>query len=144
MLHWFRDCSQSLLSALLFVRHSKDVIYYDPRTKYDGRLFSQTSVRYYGGRGWWFPSLWSQVPSRHDVLSQVGGRGTPASGPMSLPGHTQEVPQDRFPHLGLEYPWLGLGYPPPRDWLRPRRYASSGFPQEDFLVSISDLHVVLQ
>ena len=52
-----------------------------------------------------------------------------------------EVPQDRLGRVPQDrgIPRPGLGYhtpPPPRDRLYCGRYASRGFPQEDFLVDI--------
>ena len=64
-----------------------------------------------------FPGVWFQVLSSRGIPDRA--RGTPRQG---------------YLHPRLGYPLARTGLPPPQDRLCCGRYASCGFPQEDFLV----------
>ena len=81
-----------------------------------------------------FPDFWSQVLSRWVPQSQ----GIPQSWPVGVtqlwPGGTQEWSKQKRLPQEWDTPLARTGVPHP-DRLRCGRYASCGFPQEDFLVS---------
>ena len=94
------------------------------------------------GRGWWA----GVIP--HSLAPNPFFGGTLVSGARSFPGGVPQFyhrscqvggPQERTACLGLGHPLphLGRGVPPPRTgtptWDWGMRYASCGFPREDFL-----------
>ena len=155
-------CPVVLRCIHLLLHRSRSEMYfnyhvYRQRTQYDGRLYFHRCLSVNMGSGLPQPLL-PKVPSQHLVPGPFWGRGYPSSvtGPAGrgTPVLAKGVPHDMPPrqdwvspartwvptvstgvppHPGLGYPWAGLGYP--QDRLCCGRYASCGFPKEDFLVT---------